>query len=255
MIVEYDDHMGSDLKVVNAARASFGKKITEMTARDVALIHYLARGMDSLQWSKFAAVLADTHDVPEIQRIVEAFKRQPQHWAPFAHPHISIRVQTSIAMARQMVKHQIGFAWSEESRRYVDDAPEFEEIEFRKRAENVKQGSAAETGEYPTIRIMDREGVTRFFDYSEVQLGLAQAYRRAVNPEMKYNIAPECARMTLPLSLKTSWLWTGSLSAWARMLNARLDGHAQKEAQEIAQAVRAIILPLFPVSLPALIGE
>lgn len=253
MRVEYEDHMGSDLKVVNAARASFGKKVTEMTLKDESLIRYLARGMDQGKWNEFRAMLADTHNSWEIGQIVEAFKRQPQHWAPFAHPHISIRIQTSIAMARQMVKHQVGFAWSEESRRYVDDSPTFEPIEFRKRAANVKQGSAEEISEYPSIILRDLYGTLRSFDISEVQRGLTDAYDRAVSPS--FDIAPECARMTLPLNLQTSWLWTGSLAAWARMMNARLDSHAQKEARQIAQEIRAIIEPLFPVSLPALIGE
>lgn len=255
MRVEYDDHMGSDLKVVNAARASFGKKITEMTPKDESLIRYLARGMDSRKWDEFRLMLVKTHDAHEIGLIVEAFKRQPQHWAPFAHPHISIRIQTSIAMARQMVKHQVGFAWSEESRRYVDDSPTFEPIEFRKRAANVKQGSSEETTEYPPIMVYaGPEFGTLPLKLKHVERGLAQAYVHAVDPH-GYDIAPECARMTLPLNLQTSWLWTGSLAAWARLLNARLDSHAQKEARQIAQEIRAIIEPLFPVSLPALIGE
>lgn len=258
MIVEYDDHMGSDLKVVNAARASFGKRVTEMTPKDESLIRYLARGMELSKWNEFRAMLAETHNSFEIGEIVEAFKRQPQHWAPFAHPHISIRIQTSIAMARQMVKHQIGFAWSEESRRYVDDAPTFEPIEFRKRAANVKQGSTAEIGTYPAILIPQyrADGSIHHIetDFDTVQQALANAYMMAVaGPD--HDIAPECARMTLPLNLQTSWLWTGSLAAWARMLNARLDGHAQVEAQAIAREIKAIIRPLFPVSLPALIGE
>jgi Predicted alternative thymidylate synthase len=40
--VQYDAHMGSDLSVVNAARASFGKETREMRERDRRLIRYLA---------------------------------------------------------------------------------------------------------------------------------------------------------------------------------------------------------------------
>ena len=36
------DTFGSDLTVVNAARVSFGKEVSEMAPRDVKLIKYLA---------------------------------------------------------------------------------------------------------------------------------------------------------------------------------------------------------------------
>ena len=42
MKVEYVDHMGSDLSVVNAARVSFAKISKELDDRDEGLIRYLA---------------------------------------------------------------------------------------------------------------------------------------------------------------------------------------------------------------------
>ncbi len=254
--VEYIDHMGTDLSVVNAARVSFDKTSTAITAGDIALIHFLARGMQKRDWENFVTILGDTHDVTEIARIVENFKRQPQHWAPFAHPHLSMRITTSIFVARQLVKHQIGFAWSEVSRRYVDDAPVFEETgPWRLRAENVKQGSSNEHTEYPPIVFKDVDGHVRAAYFEEVQDGLRDAYVRAVDPAGNYRVAPEQARMTLPLTLQTSWIWTGSLAAWARMLTQRLDGHAQKETREVAKLIAPTLHDLFPHSYKALIGE
>lgn len=44
MKVEYIDHMGSDLSVVNAARCSFAKQHDEFDdTKDTNLINYLAR--------------------------------------------------------------------------------------------------------------------------------------------------------------------------------------------------------------------
>lgn len=92
MSVEYVDHMGSDLSVVNAARVSFNKRKDVMDADDSKLIRYLAE-----------------HD----------------HWSPFAHASISFRIKAPIFVARQLVKHQIGLSWNEVSRRYVSTEPEF----------------------------------------------------------------------------------------------------------------------------------
>lgn len=113
MEVTYLDHMGSDLTVVNAARVSFGKRVQEFRPdKDARLLAFLARH---------------------------------KHELPFAHPHVSFHFKAPIFVARQLQKHQIGFVWSEISRRYVKDRPEFHIPSFwRKAAENVKQGSSSE---------------------------------------------------------------------------------------------------------------
>ena len=41
--VEYVDHMGTDLSIVNSARVSFGKHKQEMDKRDKKLIKYLIK--------------------------------------------------------------------------------------------------------------------------------------------------------------------------------------------------------------------
>ena len=107
--VELIDKMGTDLTIVNAARVSFGKRKTEMSAGDEKLIKYLAK-----------------HN----------------HWSPFGHASLQFRIKAPIFVARQLVKHTVGLVWNEISRRYVDYEPEFYIVDvWRKRAENKKQGS------------------------------------------------------------------------------------------------------------------
>ena len=111
MQVDYVDHMGSDINVVNAARVSFAKEVEEFDLeKDSKLINYLAK-----------------HN----------------HFTPLAHTSITIRVKAPIFMARQFVKHQIGLVWNEESRRYIDSEPEFYiPSVLRGRPVNAKQGSS-----------------------------------------------------------------------------------------------------------------
>ena len=92
MNIELIDKMGSDASIVNAARVSFGKEITEVSERDEKLIKYLA---------------------------------DHEHWSPFAHASLQFRIKAPVFVARQLVKHQVGLIWNEVSRRYVDDKPEF----------------------------------------------------------------------------------------------------------------------------------
>jgi len=107
--VELLETFGSDLTVVNAARVSLGKYVTEFTERDAKLIKYLA---------------------------------DHEHTSPFFHPQAQFRMRMPIWMAREWFRHTIGFARNEVSRRYVDDPPTFFLPEFiRTRAPNKKQGS------------------------------------------------------------------------------------------------------------------
>jgi len=107
--VELLETFGSDLTVVNAARVSLGKQVTEFTDRDAGLIRYLAE-----------------HD----------------HVSPFFHPQARVRLKMPIWMAREWFRHTIGFARNEVSRRYVDAPPTFFlPDELRSRAPNKKQGS------------------------------------------------------------------------------------------------------------------
>ena len=116
MDVELIDHMGSDASVVNAARVSFGKRITEMSEGDTKLIKYLAK-----------------HN----------------HWSPFGHASLQFRIKAPIFVARQLVKHQVGLTWNEISRRYVEYEPEFYEVDkWRGRPINKKQGSSEEEIEW-----------------------------------------------------------------------------------------------------------
>ena len=66
------------------------------------------------------------------------------------------------------------------------------------------------------------------------------------------DIAPEEARIVLPLNMMTTVVWTGSLLFWSRVCNQRIDSHAQLAAQELGRKISGIVEPLFPVSWRAL---
>lgn len=199
--VEFMDHMGSDLTVVNAARVSFDKEHSEFDyATDRGLIKYLAK-----------------HN----------------HWSPFAHCSATFRVKAPIFVARQLVKHTVGFSWNEVSRRYVDSEPEFFFPEvWRKSAENVKQGSSDE----PVVMTMDPAKAST--------AACLETYKYM----LKLGVCPEQARMVLPQNTMTEWIWTGTLYAWARMCQLRMDSHTQKETQVVAQKIHETMWELFPTS-------
>ena len=218
--VEYVDHMGSDLSVVNAARVSFNKVSNIFSEGDTRLIKYLA-----------------SHN----------------HWTPFGHTSISLRIKCPIFIARQLGKHQVGLVWNEVSRRYVDEEPEFFfPDEWRGRPVNAKQGSSGRCeGMYVN------EDKDWFNDDLTMPL-TEQVHLLNYNALLTYNemiaagCAPEQARMILPQNMMTEFIWTGSLIASTRIYNLRSDLHAQLEVQEVAKMIGSIIEPLYPVSWKAL---
>ena len=201
---------GSDLTIVNAARVSFAKESLKLDDKDIKLINYLV-----------------AH----------------KHFAPLCHPQITFRVTAPIFVARQLAKHQVGAVWSEESRRYIDEPPQFFRPDhWRGRAKNVKQGSAGPVDSNTAAKAS--------YVLQEVERQTLSAY----NTLLEQGVAPEQARMVLPLSTCTTWIWTGSLQFFARVCQLRLDNHAQYESQLIAQQISNQISPYFPIAWSALLG-
>ena len=215
------DHMGTDLSVVNAARVSFDKES---------------------KWEEFYACKADGEDGFVSKQLSEKdvklinYLAKHNHWSPFAHTSIQLRIKAPIFVARQLVKHQVGGVWNEVSRRYVDSEPEFYFPDmWRGKPENAKQGSSGEVSS-------DME------DFGSAVAHCLDEYKHMVSN----GVAPEQARMVLPQNTMTEWIWTGSLQFFARVCQLRLDSHAQQETQEIAQMIQEIAAKLFPVSWKAL---
>ena len=168
-----------------------------------------------------------------------------EHTSPFRHTALTIRVEAPIWLARQLGKHQIGLSWNEVSRRYVDYTPEFfTPEEYRKRPDkSIKQGSAE------PLATMDQVTAHAVTEHAhEVAL---RTYERLLD----LGVAPEQARGVLPQNMLTSWVWTGSLTAFFHCYRLRAEGTAQKEAQEFAQLLEDIIAPLFPHCWDALKNE
>lgn len=242
------DHMGSDLTVVNAARVSFGKTSDWeynqigpakcLGVKDRRLVQFLARGCTTGEWDKLKYDGMEVWTGAEMEEILNYVKRMPTHWTPFGHCQITLHLKVPIFVARQIMKHQVGFVVNEVSRRYVDEIPEFYQPDvWRARAENVKQGSSEEA----VLEKWDDLAVQYLYDAHSTYSSM-----------LKAGVCPEQARMVLPQSMFTEFWMTGSLYGWANLYNQRSDSHAQKETQEVARQVKDIIRHLYPVSWDAL---
>ena len=240
MKATYLNHYLTDNDVANFARQSFAKLADSFTPeQNHNLIKFLARGMATKDWDKVIGEMLDADHHVDATALAIYLRKIPEHWVPFGHPQISIRMQAPVPIARQLFKHKIGFVESEESRRYISSRPElFIPDSFRSKADSVKQGSG--DTHFNSLRWI-RE--YRYFCEKAIDI-----YENMI----VQGVCPEQARFILPQGVEVNWVWTGSLYAYANMYNQRSDSHAQKESQILASQIDSIISPLFPVSWAAL---
>jgi thymidylate synthase (FAD) len=217
MKVELIDSAGGDLSVVNSARVSFAKEVADMDTKDVGLIRYLAKH---------------------------------RHDTPFRHNFIQLRCKVPLFLARQLMKHQAGLTWNEESRRYIDEVPEFYVPEkWRKRPDkSIKQGSGDGVVEYVDFGFKNLDPEPINFVYADMVNDNVACYKDM----LKSGVAPEMARMVLPQSMMVNFIWSGNLLAFYHVYNLRSGNGAQEEAKVFAQLLKDAILPEFPISWQAL---
>lgn len=249
---------GSDLAVVNAARRSFntrsqwevvnGKK--QLAPKDVNLINFLVRGMQSQDFFAFIDETAAAAKEGLLEKSIAdwdlfvdnlwKWRNTPVHDTPFNHCFISFEVKAPIFVSRQLVKHEY-LIMSEFSRRYITDNVEFYEPEFlRQAAPNKKQGSINQPVEH-------NEGLMS--SYSMIGTHALGNYKALLDN----GVAPEQARSVLPQFTMTEWTWSGTLGAFAKMCSLRLHQDAQHEAKLVAQKIYSQLLWHYPVSARALI--
>lgn len=151
-------------------------------------------------------------------------------------------------MANDVLVHNcVGLAWNEISRRYVDNEPEYLDIrDWRKKAENKKQGSSDELVTKYTVEghgYSDENKVPY-----DVYVDLIMEANYLYSEMLEAGIAPEQARALLPQSTMTEWFWSGSLYAFARVCNLRNSPDAQKETQDVTLQIDKYCKEEFPVS-------
>ena len=212
------DTMGSDLSVVNAARASFAKESKELSVSDARLIDFLAR---------------------------------ENHMSSFRHAFLTFELKAPLMIARQHWKYVVGSdhtmdSWNESSRRYITMDPEFYvpgPEDWRLAPENKKQGSSGLAGPW-TGSILNTE-LKQLINKCESIYTMA----------LEQGIAPEQARLFLPAyGMYVSYRWSCSLQSVALFLNQRLAEESQFEMQEYAKAIYRLSKDKFPISIDRLVA-
>ncbi len=154
------------------------------------------------------------------------------HWSVFEHVHMTVEIETSLAIATQILRHR-SFTFQQFSQRYADVTKLgdiLEPVEMRLKAEGGnRQGSSDET-----VKSIVAED-------SQVSVGTYLAL-------LARGVAPECARFVLPQRTKTRLYMTGNLRSWIHYLTQRLDPHTQKEHRQVAESILVHFRQHFPIT-------
>ena len=216
--VEYVDHMGSDLTVVNSARVSFGKNKKNLDEKDKKLIQYLVKH---------------------------------KHTSTFEHNLITFRFVVPLFVRSQHHRHRT-WSYNEISRRYTDaDLKFYEPASFRTQHKTNRQASNLDSVD-PSIEVGVGHGKVLGF-YSGPSSKVIKAYHkdalRLFDSLLNAGVCREQARGVLPQNLYTEYYGTVNLSNLLKFIDLRTHEGAQWEIQKLAEALLEMATDLWPTAV------
>jgi thymidylate synthase (FAD) len=154
-----------------------------------------------------------------------------KHWSPLDMINFTFEIETSRAIGRQILRHA-SIKFQEHSQRYSDKVV-FESIELRKEDKVNRQSSTELFDPYMVLHHEESSDSPASVYIKEHLRDVEILYQKL----LEAGVAKECARMILPECTQSTLSANGTLRSWLSFLNVRLDHHAQKECQEIAEQI------------------
>ena len=215
--VEYVDHMGDCLTIVNSARVSFGKHKEELDEKDRKLINYL---VDHNHTSTFE------HNVATFRFVVPLFVRSQHH------------------------RHRT-WSYNEISRRYTEENLRFYEPQaFRTQHQSNRQASNVDDLIDPMIMLPYTAAGLRGPAHQVVRDWHEKSVK-LYNNLIEGGVCREQARGVLPQDLYTEYYGTTNLSNLLKFISLRTHEGAQLEIQKVAEACLEIATDLWPEAVGA----
>lgn len=213
--VEYVQHMGDDVTIVNAARVSFGKHKAEIDEKDKKLINYLVKH---------------------------------RHTSTMEHNSVTFRFVVPLFIRSQHHRHRT-WSYNEISRRYTDvDMRFYEPVNFRTQHKSNRQSSNVDELVDPIVYAFEDGGTTtasslikRHHEYSLKLFG----------DLIDSGVCREQARGVLPQNLYTEYYGTTNLNNLMKFIDLRTHDGAQWEIQQVANACLDIATDLWPIAVGA----
>jgi len=155
------------------------------------------------------------------------------HWSPLEMVHLTIEIQTTRDIGRQILRHR-SFAFQEFSQRYAV-SENYTTREARMQDKTNRQNS------YET----DNKELSE--EWNMQQASIISKAKEVYHWALDNGIAKEQARAVLPEgNTETTMYMAGSLRSWVHYCDLRRSNGTQKEHMEIAEKCWDIIVQHFP---------
>lgn len=159
------------------------------------------------------------------------------HWSIFEMANMIVEVETSRAIAAQILRHK-SLNFQEFSQRYkeitaFDDT--FEIYDARSQDPKNRQNSINNMSEDDRLW------------FESAQLDVQQLALIKYEEALSRGVAKEQARFLLPQNVKTRLYINGTLRSWIHYLQLRTGNGTQLEHQEIANSIKEIFTKEFPI--------
>ncbi len=216
--VDYVDHMGSDLTIVNSARVSFGVQKSSLDGRDKRLISYLVKH---------------------------------KHTSTFEHNVITFKFIVPLFVRSQHHRHRT-WSYNEISRRYTDKGLRFyEPTKFRTQHESNRQASNPDKLINPSMASYGGSSLVppSSFLASDAVTNHHMRSLELFNKLINVGVCREQARGILPQNLYTEYYGTVNLNNLLKFIDLRTHEGAQWEIQKIAEACLEIATELWPTAV------
>ncbi|MDW7641577.1 MAG: FAD-dependent thymidylate synthase [Nitrosarchaeum sp.] len=167
---------------------------------------------------------------------------QNQHWSIFEHAFLTVEINTSLAIATQILRHR-SFTFQQFSQRYADSTELQLELpipELRRQDTKNRQNSTDDLPADVSISFQ-----TRIENHFKEAILLYQGMLDA-------GVAKESARFVLPQATQTRLYMSGSLRSWIHYINLRSAHGTQAEHKKIAELCKCIFVDEFPTIAAAL---
>jgi len=165
-----------------------------------------------------------------------------QHWSIFEHAFLTVEINTSLAIATQILRHR-SFTFQQFSQRYADST----ELQVKLPVPDLRRQDTK-----------NRQNSTDNLDYNvkvNLQERIGKHFERSLslyNEMLEKGVAKECARFVLPQATQTRLYMSGTLRSWMHYIDLRSAHGTQKEHMEVAEAIRCIFTCQFPTISSAL---
>ena len=173
-------------------------------------------------------------DNPEYEKLIKYLIKH-NHWSPFELAHVVMEINTTRAIAAQILRHR-SFSFQEFSQRYADVSlmsfarpPHLRRQDTKNRQNSIDDLSAEKTASF-------YRQISHLYAQSE------DLYRELVSS----GVAKESARDILPLGTPTRLFMSGSVRSWLHYIDLRRSNGTQLEHQQIARDAETVLRGVVP---------